>query len=356
MKLNLPVSQDFLTTIAKLDRFQGQWSARQSVPTDRLPRLAEAALIQSVGASCRLAGIRATDTEVAGVLRGVESTLREESEVRGYAMALAQPVPGNDTLLDSEEIRKLHAVILGANGESPDPSPWRTQPLYREAFDAEGRAKGNIFSTLPARLVEEKTEELLTWLEFELRSGEQHAVLVIGTFLLCFLTVSPFETGNGRIVRLLAGRLLRRAGYGYMPYASLESRMEQLREVYHVALSQGQFRLWTPEANPEPWLDYFLQVLDAHRERIEATVALEREATDYPPLQRRILETVREHGNVDAALLIKATGANRNTLKDNLRRLVTRGVLEKSGQRRGTRYRLPGGDASHPGLGEVLEH
>ena len=49
---------------------------------------------------------------------------------------------------------------------------------------------------------------------------------------------------------------------------------------------------------------------------------------------------MREHGSVDAALLLKATGANRNTLKDNLRRMVQKGLLDKTGQRRGTRYQL----------------
>ena len=34
------------------------------------------------------------------------------------------------------------------------------------------------------------------------------------------------------------------------------------------------------------------------------------------------------------------TGANRNTLKDNLRRLVDRGMLERIGSKRGTIYRL----------------
>ncbi len=89
---------------------------------------------------------------------------------------------------------------------------------------------------------------------------------------------------------------------------------------------------------------------------IETTLALERPVDEYPPLQRRILETVREHGNVDAALLIQSTGANRNTLKDNLRRLVRGGVLEKTGERRGTRYQLSSGSRVNRLLGEALEH
>jgi Fic family protein len=181
-------------------------------------------------------------------------------------------------------------------------------------------------------------------------------LLVVGTFCVGCLSISPFERGNGRLVRLLAGHLLRRAGYDYIPYASLESQMEQRREIYHESLAQAQKWIWTAEADPSPWLDYFLQVLEGHREALEIRMALEREVDDYPPLQRRILKTVREHGNVDAALLIQATGANRNTLKDNLRRMVRGGVLEKMGERRGTRYRLTSGTKLNPTISEALEH
>jgi predicted HTH transcriptional regulator len=53
-----------------------------------------------------------------------------------------------------------------------------------------------------------------------------------------------------------------------------------------------------------------------------------------------ILDTIRENGTGAASLLMTATGANRNTLKDNLRRLVERGLLERIGSKRGTTYRL----------------
>jgi Fic family protein len=136
-------------------------------------------------------------------------------------------------------------------------------------------------------------------------------------------------------VRGASGRLSSRARY-----ASVESQIEDLRETYNDTFGQAQTGFWMGEANLEPWLVFVLEVLERQRGRVEAKAELEREAVAYPPLQRAILETVYEHGDVDAGLLLKATGANRNTLKDNLRRLVERGVLEKTGQRRGTRYRL----------------
>ena len=130
------------------------------------------------------------------------------------------------------------------------------------------------------------------------------------------------------------------AGYSYLPYVSVERLIESHREGYLESLMQSRARLWSDGADLEPWVSFFLRILDRHRELLEGRIELERRSMKFSPLQREIMETVREHGSVDAALLIEATGANRTTLKDNLRRMVDRGLLEKTGQRRGTRYRL----------------
>jgi len=343
MDFPIPLSQQTLTAVARLDQLKGRWSSGTGVSQPRLDRLAEASRIQSVAASCRLAGIRVSDAEVAGLLRGDSVELRDAGEVLAYSRALDYPFPPADRVLSALDLRSLHAALAASGADPaspPPPSPWRERPHQFETFDAEGHATGRIFPTLPPRMLDEKVEDLVTWLEIELRTGERHPVLVVGTFLLAFLAASPFENYNGRMARLLAWHLLRRAGYAYLPLASLEVRMEELRETFTDAFDRAQTRLWTGESDLEPWLDYYLDVLDDHRERVEAKLELERGAAAQSPLQRRILEVVREHGDVDAGLLLRATGANRNTLKDNLRRLVDRGMLERTGQRRGTRYRL----------------
>jgi Fic family protein len=84
---------------------------------------------------------------------------------------------------------------------------------------------------------------------------------------------------------------------------------------------------------------------------METKIAVERGSSSMTPLQRSIVDTVREHGIVDAGLLLQATGANRNTLKDNVRRLVTKGLLEKTGERRATKYRLASHDKARDAFG-----
>lgn len=318
---------------------RGRWSSGSSLPGTTLERLEEAALVQSIGASCRLSGVKITDVEVAGLLRGESLVVRDAKEVLAYAAGMRYQLPTGHAVLSAADLRSLHAVVAGRPVRR-GPSPWRKQPHQREAFDAEGKATGRVFSTLPPRMIEQKVDELLTWLEFELRLGERHPVLVIGAFLLGFIAASPFEGCNARLGRLLFGKLLRRAGYDYIPYASLESQIESLRDRYHEAFDAAQDRLWTGEADIGPWIDFVVEVLDRHRERVEGKLDLEVEVIAYPPLQQAILQTVQEHGTVGAGLLLEATGANRNTLKDNLRKLVRRGVLERIGERRGARYRM----------------
>jgi Fic family protein len=351
MDFSIPLSQQILTSVSRLDQFKGRWSSGQGVSQARLDRIAEASRIQSVAASCRLSGIRISDADVAGLLRGESLQLRDAGDVQGYSAALDYPFPATDRVLTSMDLRWLHAVLAARAGEPGEPSPWRLKPHQFEAFDAQGHATGRIFSALPPRMVEGKIEDLLTWLEFELRTGERHPILVIGTFLLGFRAASPFDSHNGRMTRVLTYHLLRRAGYEYIPYASLESGMEELRESFQDAFDRAQTRFWKGESKLEPWVHYFLEVLTRHRERVEAKIDLEREALAQTPLQRSILDVVREHGTVDAGLLLRATGANRNTLKDNLRRLVDRGMLERTGQRRGTRYRLAAANRARSAIG-----
>ncbi len=340
MELKIQVSPEVLNAVAKLDHFRGVWAAGTIIPPDRLTRLKEASRIRSVAASSRMSGVRVTDAEVAGLLRGEARAVREGKEVLGYAEAMDRPFPSEGPLVTPEDIRKLHAILLGVQENPESPSAWRAEPLHLEAFDADGRAIGRVFQTLPPRLIAEKMDDLATWLELELRSGEHHPLLVIASFMLAFLAVSPFSRGNGRTGRLLAVHLLRRAAYSYVPYASLEGVMEEMRDDYHDAFDQAETRIWTGEADLSPWIRFFLEAMNRHRERVDAKIDLERRSLDLSPLQRAILDAVREHGTVAASLLMAATGANRNTLKDNLRKLVERGLIERLGERRGSIYRL----------------
>jgi len=338
-ELDLPVSRAARQAIVRIDRLKQAWASSVGMPSERLVLIEEAARIRSVAASCRLSGIRYSDAEVAGILQDESIHPPQAEFIRGYAAAMSWEHPDSQSLMTCDDLRRLHAVIVGRAGELSD---FRDHAYHPEAFDSDGQATGRVFSTLPPHMLQSQCDEMTTWLEFELRSGVRHPLPVIATFAMSVQAACPFSGGNGRLARLLIGVLLRRTGYAFAPFASIESRIEERRVDYYESYDLSRTLFWKGQASLEPWIDFVLDVLKAHALDVEAKLDLERGQAGLPPLQRAILETVREHGVVDAGLLIKATGANRNTLKDNLRRLVDRGALERTGTKRGTRYSLGG--------------
>ena len=340
MDLQLPANPEILRQVAFLDHCRGAWR-NPPLPEDRRRSIERASLLRSVAASCRMAGIRIQEDAVAEVLTGSDPD-QHAAQILGYARALRAPFLEADRLLEPETIARLNAVVLGADGDRPEPSPWRREAFHHEAFDHSGRATGRIFQTLPPRLLPRTMDDLASWFELEMRGGEHHALLIIGAFTLALVSALPFAHGNARTARVLSFHLIRRAGYSYLPLASLDRILESMREEYHEALAGSETRLWSGCADLVPWMQFFLRALRRHADRVSAKLALEGRALEFSSLQRSILDTVREHGTAGAGLLMSATGANRNTLKDNLRRLVERGLLERTGSRRGTRYRLHG--------------
>ena len=67
-------------------------------------------------------------------------------------------------------------------------------------------------------------------------NGVLHPLLITGIFVVWFLAIHPFQDCNGRLSRVLTTLLLLRHGYSYVPYASLESVIEENKEFYYKAL------------------------------------------------------------------------------------------------------------------------
>lgn len=344
MDIRIPVNPEILKAISQIDQFRSFWAGGTAVLPEQLARMRETARVQSAASSCRIAGIRVGEADVVAVLAGT-SVSPESAEVAGYAAAMDRSFPAAGPIVTFDELAALNAVVVGKPGNPPPPSVLRETPLHLEVFDAEGRALGRVLQTLPPRLLQDKIEDLVSWLELELRGGDQHALLVAGTFFIYLTSISPFEGGNGRTARVILPHLLRRAGYGFVDYASLERVFDEMRLAYYDAIDEAETKIWTDEADLTPWVSFFFESLQAVTMRLQGKIDLESRARELPPLQRAILDTIRENGTGAASLLMARTGANRNTLKDNLRRLVDRGLLERIGSKRGTIYRLSMGEA-----------
>jgi Fic family protein len=129
-----------------------------------------------------------------------------------------------------------------------------------------------------------------------------------------------------------------RAGYSYVPYSSLERIVEDSKDQYYTALRRAQATLDGDESQLIDWLTFFVRCLLRQKEVLERKIERERLMPPMAPLSEKLLSIVLEHGRVTVREAAVLTGANRNTIKDHLKRLVDGGRLRRHGRGRGTWY------------------
>ena len=120
--------------------------------------------------------------------------------------------------------------------------------------------------------------EHVTWLRDTRETGRLHPLLMIAIFTVVFLEIHPFQNGNGRLSRVLTTLLLLQAGYAYVPYSSLGSVIEIIKEHYYLALRQTQGTIRTESPNWQPWLMFFMHAVQQQKRRLATKVEREKNA------------------------------------------------------------------------------
>jgi Fic family protein len=340
------ISPAMLRSIAEIDEFKGAWTALGRLAPERLDNLRRVATIESIGSSTRIEGAKLSDKEVDQLLSNIDITAfasRDEQEVAGYAAAMETIFAGYEAIeLTENHILQLHRDLLQhAAKDERHRGAYKTVDNHVEAFGPDGKSLGVVFETATPFETPAQMEALVAWTRKALAEDEIHPLIVIGVFVVVFLAIHPFQDGNGRLSRVLTTLLLLRAGYQYVPYASLESMIEKTKDTYYRALRRTQGTLRTDKPDWQPWLDYFLGALRAQKRALDQKIKREKILLDaLPPLSVQILDIARTQGRVTVADAAKITGTSRNTVKDHLKALTDSGHLARHGAGRGSWYAL----------------
>ena len=346
---DLYLTPDIVKLVAEIDEFKGRWQALETLSPERLSALRKVATVESVGSSTRIEGAKLTDAQVETLLSGIGKTSfesRDEQEVAGYAHAMDLVFEAfADLRLTENHIRQLHQTLLRySHKDERHRGSYKTLDNHVVAFDAGGREIGIIFETTTPFDTPREMEELVAWTVKAIDEEALHPLLTIAVFVVTFLAVHPFQDGNGRLSRVLTTLLLLRAGYDYVPYASLESVIEKNKDLYYKALRRTQTTLKGDAPDWEPWVGFFLRCLKKQKnnlaERLDRDQIASDDDTELPEISLKILALLRTHNRQNIVQITEATGANRNTVKLRLRELVGAGKIRRHGKARATWYTL----------------
>ncbi len=169
---------------------------------------------------------------------------------------------------------------------------------------------------------------------------------------LWFVTIHPFDDGNGRIARAIADWALARSEKSSRRYYSLSAQIRHERDGYYESLERTQKGTLDITA----WLKWFLACLDQAIAGTEASLAMVFEKDRFwtmharLPLngrQRLVLNRLLDRGfegKLTSSRWAKLTGCSQDTASRDIQGLTEHGILVKdSAGGRSTSYSLKGG-------------
>jgi Fic family protein len=328
--------------LGELDDFRGHWRRVAELRAERLAQLRQVTTIESTASSTRIEGAELSDAEVARVLEGLHVDsfrTRDEAEVRGYGELLTLIYESHgDITLTENHLKQLHGSLLR---HSPRDARHRGQYKTVEnnvvAKHADGRQE-IVFQTASPFDTPRRMSELVAATNDAFEHGEVHDLVVIARFIVDFLAIHPFQDGNGRLSRALTTLLLLRAGYEYVPYASLERVIEDNKIGYYAALRTSQLAMRADPAHFGEWLIFFLRALRAQKQSLETKLQVESSILQLSEVQERIVELVRLTGRGTTTTIGKQLGIPSRTVRYHLDILIGRKLLTAHGEKRGRYY------------------
>jgi Fic family protein len=112
--------------------------------------------------------------------------------------------------------------------------------------------------------------EMKRFLEWYNANSTSDPVLKAGLAHLWFVTIHPFDDGNGRIARAIADMSLARAEQSSQRFYSMSSQIRKERETYYDMLEATQKQ---DSGDVTPWLLWFINCLDRAIVGAETTLA-----------------------------------------------------------------------------------
>ena len=260
-------NSNIINLISKIHEYKGKQSYLLDTKKDTLETLLKVAKIQSTSSSNKIEGIYTTDKRINEIVnQKLEPKNRNEEEIAGYRDVLTL-IHENYNFMDinSNTILQLHRDLYKYTGYSYG-GKFKNSQNFIEEENEKGEKKIRFTPLSPVE-TPIAIEELCKNYN-ELVNNESCDLLVlIPIFILDFVSIHPFNDGNGRMSRLLTLLLLYKANYMVGKYISIEKIIEETKESYYDTLEKSSTNWHNNENDYSYFVEYYLGIiLNAYKE------------------------------------------------------------------------------------------
>lgn len=277
-----------------------------------------------------------------------DGMLTEDHYVEGLVDVMLDAVRDCHEPLTSERLFGWHAALFpyGRSGmHKITVADWRKgdEPM-QVVSGAMGHEKVH-YQAPPSADVPKEMARLVDWCN----SSELSPFIMAAVSHLWFVTIHPFDDGNGRISRTLADMLLARLDFDSARYYSMSAEINRNKKNYYDVLERTQ----KGNLDITEWILWFFDCLEKAIDR--ATHAIDRTLqkaaywdayrhTEVNERQRKVINRLWDgfEGKLTTSKWAKICGCSQDTALRDINDLISKGMLRNSGEGgRSSNYILP---------------
>ena len=336
--LDMLMIPEVVSALGDIRELKGKTASLSALNPETFSALVEVAKIQSTGASNRIENISASDKRLRELMTNkTDPKNRDEREIAGYRYVLDEIHESHDNIpVTPNVILQLHRDLYRFSGDS-HAGKWKDSDNVIAERTAEGELVARFIPTSAAG-TPAAVERICRKYSRQIDDGTYDPLLASLVFVFDFVSIHPFNDGNGRMSRLLTLLLMYRNGYDVGKYVSIEKEIENSKETYYEALSASSTGWQNGENDYVPFVTYMLGIVTACYRELESrfsVVALP--AGNEESIRAffdRLVGTATKREIMDAN-----PNMSQRTLERILAKLQDEGVVEKVGAARSTAYR-----------------
>lgn len=329
-----------INLISQIDRFDASWATIEKKEGQSLKQLKSIATVRSVGASTRIEGSKMSDEEVEVILKEIDITKiedRDSQEVVGYFDVLEIISDSYSKIgINESGLKNLHNILLKYSKKDE----WHKGDYKQHSNAVEAKLPDGtrqiIFQTTEVGFpTQDAMRQLIEWYD---NDNETHPLVKCALFAYDFVSIHPFQDGNGRLSRLISTLLLLKHGYKWIQYVSFEHEIESRKTEYYQVLRGCQAH--RPNEDVTEWIVFFLSVLGSIQEQLMKKLETKGIDTKLSPREKSILTFIEIHAGCKSGEIAKKLGIPSPTVKRILPELIALNLIEKHGAGPGTNYSI----------------
>ena len=275
----------------------------------------------------------------------IAAAIPADRDVDGVVEMLLDATQRYEEELNEERLFGWHAALFptGRSGMYKiKTAEWRDG-----AMQVTSGAMGRETVHFEAPVATKVPNEMTTFLNWFNDNQSLDPVLKAAFAHLWFVTIHPFDDGNGRITRAITDMQLARADQSKKRFYSMSAQIQIERKKYYSILEKTQ----KGDLDITEWLEWFLDCLLQSMTQTDQTITntLKRahfwetnKTMEFNPRQKKLIQMLLDDffGKLTASKYAKINSVSTDTALRDLQDLIGKGILEQEGVGRGTHYTL----------------